>query len=656
MGRRIALAMTAAGFAFMGQYLLSNSTTIPIDGLTLYGLAIAAFLPLAWTYGSEGRPSAGKVPVPRRTFVLTITTSPIRAALVLLALGLAYTTLRLIQGRSSSASYLDTALLWAGGAIAYTAAFAPATRPNVSQWLWKYRMELLLLAGVTCVAAALRFVDLGTIPASVSGDEGAIGNLALSAVHGEINSPFETRGGRGTLYLMIIGLPMRILGPNTFSLRVVSALVGVLAVVATYLLARHLFGSRVAFVSAALVAVSHIHIHLSRISDSGAIIDSLFAPLALYFLIRAVDNGRPIDYLLGGFTVALHLYLYNGGKLMVIVFFAYLVVMTAMDRRRMLANMGNLLVLAGAFLIVAGPMLNWALIHPDQFMDRSNQVGIFPTGWLAQEAARTGRPQGLVLLDQFYKAMMAFIYYPAEAFYGARIPMFDIVVAVPFVLGLAHSIAHTVDRRFLLLNVMFFLTGGFGQVALVEPEHDVYRILVIVPIAAIMAAVALHKLLEQGVGINVRGQSLPAIIIALFLLTASVTNINYYFREWAGSGSYPDPATRQAFVMGRYLGTLDRDYKAYLFGTDSFKYGIHPSVDFLSGKMPVMNVSQPLAGGLSFVDRTHSAVFIFVPQRENELSVVRQYFPGGTRRELLDSDNWANTKPVLITYEVPRGH
>ena len=282
-------------------------------------------------------------------------------------------------------------------------------------------------------------------------------------------------------------------------------------------------------------------------------------------------------------------------------------------------------------------MIQWAMSQPQEFMARANQVGILQNGWLVQESLRTGQSEAYLLWMQFYKAMLAFIYYPATAFYDATLPMFDFVTSIPLVLGLAYSIARTFDRRFLMLNVWFFMSVGFGQVAVVLPEIGAYRILVMMPAALLMAAVALDSWTFQLIELKVVRQKAGTAIMASIVGVAALGNINYYFRDFAPSGNYSDSGTRLASIMGTYLGTLDRDYRAYLFGAPIIIYGIHPSVDFLSGKLPVQNVIEPLRGERTFVDRGHSAVFIFVSLRIQELEIVQRDFPGGTTRELRDT-------------------
>ncbi len=104
---------------------------------------------------------------------------------------------------------------------------------------------------------------------------------------------------------------------NLEGLRFASVVFGVLTVWAVYLLARVLFGGRVALIAAALLAVMPVHVQFSRIGINN-IADPLFGTLALYFVARA---WRSPKYLVGNFAwagvmIGLTQYWYEGGRLL----------------------------------------------------------------------------------------------------------------------------------------------------------------------------------------------------------------------------------------------------------------------------------------------------------------------------------------------------
>ena len=132
---------------------------------------------------------------------------------------------------------------------------------------------------VTLGAALLRFIDLGQLPRVINGDEGLIGQFVLAAKRNPLANPWSLFENIGGLYRHGIGMMIKLFGQTPFALRLLPAIGGTLAIPALYVLARELFGRRVALMAAILLAVSHAHIHFSRTVAVTYIQSTLFAPL-----------------------------------------------------------------------------------------------------------------------------------------------------------------------------------------------------------------------------------------------------------------------------------------------------------------------------------------------------------------------------------------
>lgn len=593
----------------------------------------------------------------------------VRVVLVVAAVATSYTTLRYVQTKSGAVSYWDAVALWALGGVFYLAAFWPAPAwaegwrawararlATLSAWVQAHRVELGLLAVITLVGAAARLYALGAVPDVVSGDEGRIGSLGLSTLRGEIVSPFITTSGHSTLYLFLEGWSLGVWGTHSaFGLRFIHALAGALTVIVAYLLGRQLFDARVGLVAAALVAVSHFHIHFSRVIVAGGIMDALLAGLAVFFFWRGLQRHSTLAFVLSGLIVSLHLYIYMGGRLVILFLLAYVVVLYVVKPQLARANTGNFLVFLGGFLVLAPPMAWWAGAHPEEIMARVNRVGIYQSGWMAQEMLRTGKGELEILAEQLRQAMLVFTYYPAHGFYWSEWPMLDHLTAVPFVLGLLYALWKTFDSRFLLLNAWFWSAVIAGNVLLESPALGAYRILVVIPVVMVFAALAIVKLMDlarQGMSLNPR---IPLAAAGVFLALVAARNLNYYFNDWGRGCRYEDGATRLASKMGAYLGTLNpQDNVAYLLTAPVLpSSGIHPSWAFLSEEMTIADIGAPITTRPEFVDVTKGAVFLIPPQRENERGVLRSYFPEGEGSEFTDCGPGGTTVPIGWAWRVP---
>jgi hypothetical protein len=247
--------------------------------------------------------------------------------------------------------------------------------------------------------------------------------------------------------------------------------------------------------------------------------------------------------------------------------------------------------------------------------------------------ATRGLPAWRILVEQFTTAMLIFNFHSARWFYEATVPMLEPFTGVLFVLGLAYTLTRLGDARFLLLNTWFWLTLLTGQVLMVDPAPGAYRTMVLLPAVLMMAAVALVKLAGAAAVWTKHRERLALVAILVVMGLAATWNIRYYFGVWAPSYQYSDPNSRLASLIGEYLGELDRNYHAYIVGAPRFRGQGWSALDYLRDGTPFVDVDGMLQDAVRSVNPEQHVVFIFTPERTNELRVVEQIYPGGRRME-----------------------
>lgn len=150
--------------------------------------------------------------------------------------------------------------------------------------------DLLLLLGITGIAAFLRFWDLGRV--GFRGDEAVYaGQAAVLAGVEELKRHFIllSRGNSNfLLFQQILGLVYRLVGVADVTARVVSATFSVLTVVVTFLIARVLYDRRTALYAALFLAVSSYSVALGRL----ALLDATFAFLFTLSILFLATWGR----------------------------------------------------------------------------------------------------------------------------------------------------------------------------------------------------------------------------------------------------------------------------------------------------------------------------------------------------------------------------
>jgi hypothetical protein len=310
-------------------------------------------------------------------------------------------------------------------------------------------------------------------------------------------------------------------------------------------------------------------------------------------------------------------------------------------------NVRNLAIFAGMAIIVLAPMALWAIQHPADFNARANQIGIIQSGWLASEAQKLGQTKVHLLLRQLLQAFLTVNYYPVTGFYNSQWPLLDFLSGAMFILGMGYSLWHVMDPRHLLLQGWFWSAVVVGGALVVLPGIGAYRILIMFPAVCIFVGLGVDRLIDLGTRSITFRPLVTAGLTAALILVVGVANYREYFVHYAPSCLYEDWGTRFASYMGQSLGEAGTDYRAFLFGYPRIWYGIHPSVDFLSGGNPITDIKDPITAPPSFVKPGEKAIFFFTPDREGELAWVQQAVPGGEVRRILDCKN-----PMLTVYQV----
>ncbi|MFI5395617.1 MAG: ArnT family glycosyltransferase [Candidatus Binatia bacterium] len=255
----------------------------------------------------------------------------------------------------SHPGYRTAFWLWAGGIVAYVLSFRRAERaltpPPASVQLG--------LIGILALAAALRLVAIEDIPANISIDEILPSLEALHIAQGGAPNVFSSVGwfGMPTLTFSFAAVVMRFAGPDAFlAARLSSVLMGISGIACLFLLARRLFGDRVALVASFFMAISFWHIHNSR-TGFPFVQSSLWPSLTLYLLVRARQGRSRAALALAGVTLGLALQCYFPVRILLLLcplFWLADWLRNPVPVRTMAADTATFLV---ATLVVVAPLL-----------------------------------------------------------------------------------------------------------------------------------------------------------------------------------------------------------------------------------------------------------------------------------------------------------
>lgn len=513
------LAAAALGLALMAEsvLILSGQWLSPKPWLgrgaaALWALAIAAYIAFVAREGDDSNRGDAVPPTDADSRDGITAVGSLRLACAVLGLAAGAAAVALIQAIGDdkpARTYVWVLVLWSVGVAVYTLGFGlPAAwlRPHgLTAFARRHRTVLVDGAALFALALVLRLIALDRVPNVLTGDEGVFGLAARWMSQGEGGHMFSTYWANGTLYLVPHAVLALFLDAGTWATRLPTAVGGALAAPATYALGRVVATRRVGVVAGLLVAVSHMHVHLSRIG-LGHGLDAVAAAVAGAALVHAVRTRDTRSAAVAGLALGLAQYGYVGGRLVDVVALVFAVGSAAViglvawprgEARSWWREAGvrPLLVAFGGALVVAGPMIRWALVRPNDYLSRLSAQGILQTGKWTEVAERVGDAPLAIAWSQARDAVFALVAAPAHEFYFSPYPMLDVVWAGLFGLGFAACVVRPTDRGrlWLVLQVVLaWLTLALGAHA----STASYRISGALPAMAVLAALALFALTD----------------------------------------------------------------------------------------------------------------------------------------------------------------
>ena len=194
----------------------------------------------------------------------------------------------------------------------------------------KLNKNFIVLFFIILVAFALRFYQLGEVPAGLTNDEANTGYDTYSLLLTGKDQwgtflPFNNFKGFGDypppVYRYLSLVPIYLFGLSQFSVRFISALAGVMSTLMLFFVARKLFDNKTAIFSGSLFAIMPWAIGLSRVAlESNLAI--LFILIAIWFGFNNPQKYKIRNLLISVIFLGLSIYTYSAYVLFVpLVFF-----------------------------------------------------------------------------------------------------------------------------------------------------------------------------------------------------------------------------------------------------------------------------------------------------------------------------------------------
>lgn len=527
-----------------------------------------------------------------------------------------------------------------------------AGQPKDSQrWTW---LDWLLVLALTAVALGLRLYQISEYLPPVHGDEGEMGMLALLALHGSVAGlssdplPFFATGflDHPTLFHYFQALGLLFFGETLTGLRILSAIVGALCATVAYAIGKISWG-RWAGVSAAwLLAVSHLHIHYSRIALNN--IETVLFTMMLIWLLIVASRAAPSHPLLpligSGLVMGVGQYLYYGSRLMPVLALPLLVYLW----RQKQLTLQQAAVMLQAGVVAFFPQAVHYFYHFITFLNRSTTVNAFTPGGMAHTLGPGALwPQDLpqLLWHQLQMNLEFFIRQgDRSAFYLADIPAFDQVTAILFWLGLA--LALTRLRQFPEVALLIWFGVGIllaGVLTIDAPNGP--RLIVLVPAIYCLAGLVVQYLMQLLAQIWPRQQKPLGVILAGALAVCTLyLNFTTYFVQF----NRIRPNLGQISIATE-IASAGQTERAYLLGTPNY-FVEHGTVRFVARGVEKFNIAQEgdLQQLLSQQTPQKGVLIVALPNHLADLEQIAADLPNGTREAHYDLQGNA----LYFTYRV----
>ena len=453
----------------------------------------------------------------------------VRALLVLLPLFLAaFATATAIRLNDRGDKWPDALFAWAIGwffALTTVAVWELAHgrpvlgRADSERPRWR-RSEIVVMVIVLLAAAFLRVVALEEYPVALHNDEMSCMIEARSFLGG--NAEMFGCGWYNcpNLGFFLTSLPLRVLGQTLFALRIGSVILGLLSMIAAYLLVRRLFGVRPAMLLLIMTTPFHWHLHYSRTGFHYMQAGSLTA-VAIWLFVLAFDRRSPVLFGVVGVITGIACQTYYAAWLTPFLLVGWAVARVLTDRGLLETTSKGLAVTVTLLIVTLAPLLAFYADNPDYMATRPNNVYLFSNYNRHHVADAYGTTDPASLFSKNAQRLLGLFLGGSgdRAFqYGLQHQFIDPFLLALFLGGLAYSLTLMRTAGGQILWIWFLGTIVAGGLLTIDAPFSP-RLIGIVPIVLLFPALLIDWLLRLP-WINGRGWRIAGIAIVTAVLIA----------------------------------------------------------------------------------------------------------------------------------------
>ena len=515
---------------------------------------------------------------------------------------------------------------------------APSAGPLLS---WEKVFLVLAFLG----AAALRFPGLDRFPPGGFFDEMQNILVAQWILKGHWPVFVADASQIPALNFYPVAAAIAIFGKTISSIRGVSALCGSAAIPVFYLLARRFFSRECAAAAAILLLGCRWHLNFSRIGFNGIYVP-LMELLTLLALVKALETGRKLHWILFGAGVAVGLQTYYAFNFFPAVFLAAVVAFAfrlgirafPAEARKIVPGLALSVAAAVVFLL---PLAIFAFKNPHIFFQRAGTVAIW------NPAHGLKMPDALFLNIRTHLLMFNF---RGDGNPRHNIPDAPLLTSIEGVL-LAFGLGCALGRAFrwprpawLTWFVVMLLPG-----ILTIEAPQAYRTIGVIPVLYLLIAEGLQTIVRMASGTNRASPALGGALAALAIATSAWNAVLYFEIQ------VRDPASWRAFdgdhrEIARFLAAEAAGHDNFIdpafFDVPTFRVIL--GEDFVSSRFR-LSEHIPIQRRMTGTGEVRPALFTLDGSLAELIPIFQEAYPHAKALRHADSSG----RIMFVSIEVP---
>ena len=500
--------------------------------------------------------------------------------------------------------------------------------------------EIGLIILIFVAAFALRWINITTIPTTLSGDEASAAFSSLAFLDGQLTNWFA-KGWFSfpSLFYRVNSIGLVLFGRTIEGVRFLATVAGALTVVGVYVVGRVVFGRITGLIAAILLAGQHFHIHFSRIGLQN-VWDGMFAMVALSGLWVGWRYGRRSGYIVCGVALGLGQYFYVTFRAMPIIVLVWVLIVAVRQRDRFKQQLPSLMLAAWIALMIFLPLGLYFLDQPQEFNAPLQRVTVLE-GWLTQKAAEQGTSEAAILLNQMWISAQGITHLPLQHWYTVGQPLLLPIASAIFLLGLIWLLIAFDSRSLLILLPMLaiIVAGGLSRDAPASQRYVMVAPLTVLVIAAPLAQIP--SLIESQ-----RTKQIVLTISIAIALVLSTVSARFYFTDVFDSYVLGGFNTETAMELVDYLSDQPAQTIGFV-GWPQMNYGSIQTLPFLVPHIDAVNLIEPLTAPPDEAELYDT--YIFLPGRVPELAFIQQANPNG---QIFKSNRGGDAQLYFIAYQL----